>query len=232
MNISVIIPSLNEAENITETVRSIGPDTEVIVVDGGSTDSTVTVAKELGANVISSEQGRGTQMDTGAGVSTGDVLLFLHADTALPPSWQELVNEALEQPGAIGGAFQLYIDSGRRALSIVAAGANLRARLLGLIYGDQAIFAKRSAFFAAGGFAKLPLMEDVYCVKKLRKLGRIVLVDASVSTSARRWAGESILRTTLRNWLLVSLYFVGISPAKLHKRYYQNRTVAPRGLHK
>jgi rSAM/selenodomain-associated transferase 2 len=226
VKISVIIPSLNEAETITEAIRSAksgAPDVEVIVVDGGSADGTVAVAEGLGATTISAERGRGAQMDAGASASTGEVLLFLHADSRLPDAWQHKVQEVMAAPGVVAGGFRLSIDSTNRALAIVAAGANLRARALGLIYGDQAIFASKESFLRAGGYAKLPLMEDVYCVKKLRELGRVVLIDETVRTSARRWEGNSILRCTLRNWWLLALWFAGLSPERLHGWYYRKK---------
>lgn len=227
MKISVIIPALNEAQGITEAIRSATldratdkNDVEVIVVDGGSTDMTVEVAKGLGATVIRSERGRGAQMDAGACEATGTVLLFLHADCVLPDAWHKRVQETMETQGTVAGAFCLSIDSPRVALSVVSAGANIRARLLGLIYGDQAIFASKEAFFRADGYAKLPLMEDVYCVKKLRELGRVALLSETVLTSPRRWEGRSIIRRTLGNWLLLSLWYAGVSPARLHGWYY------------
>ncbi|MBE9528146.1 MAG: TIGR04283 family arsenosugar biosynthesis glycosyltransferase [Proteobacteria bacterium] len=226
MKISVIIPALNEAQWINEAIGSAklagttGPDVEIIVVDGGSADKTVTVAEGLGATVICSERGRGAQMDAGAREATGEVLLFLHADCVLPDLWQLRVQEAIEIPGTVAGAFRLSIDSPGVALGVVAAGANLRARFLGLIYGDQAIFATKEAFLRANGYAKLPLMEDVYCVKKLRELGRVALLDETVRTSPRRWEGSGIMRRTLGNWLLLSLWYAGVSPVRLHGWYY------------
>ena len=219
MKVSVIIPALNEADNLRDALSSVGPSPEVIVADGSSADSTHSVAESLGAIVVTGPAGRGQQMDSGAQASTGDVLVFLHADTRLPVGWMEDVTKAVSD-GYIAGAFSLSIGSEGLWLRAVERVANLRSRL-GLIYGDQAIFVTRESFFKAGGFNKLPLMEDVDCVKRLRKLGKVVVLEKRVTTSARRWVRGGRLKNTLKNWLTLLLYFCGVGPERLYSLYYK-----------
>ncbi len=220
MKVSVIIPTLNEADEIARAVRAIGEDAEVIVADGGSTDSTVETAARLGAEVIRSSPGRGPQMDSGARNATGDVLLFLHADTLLPQGWHGSIQRALEDKDIVAGGFSLSIDSGLRRFRLVEFLANLRSRRLNLIYGDQSIFVRKAAFFEVGGFGKLPLMEDVDCVKRLSKIGRVVTLGERVLTSPRRWEQGGVVKNTVKNWLFLALYHTGVSPARLYRWYY------------
>ena len=229
MKISVIIPTLNEAASIGHAIEAVGPGAEVIVADGGSTDSTVKLARMLGARIIRSKAGRGLQMDTGAEGASGDVLLFLHADTLLPGGWQSPIAQALDDPEVVAGGFSLSIDSRLLRFRIIEYFTNLRSRNLRLIYGDQAIFARKTAFLKAGGFGKLPLMEDVDCVKKLSRLGRIVTLGESVLTSPRRWNEGGLLRNTLKNWLLLALYRAGVAPERLHRRYYGQPAALEKG---
>lgn len=221
MRVSVIIPALNEAGNLRRCVASIGELCEVIIADGGSDDNTGEVAKSLGAKFISCKRGRGEQMDTAAKTAKGDVLLFLHADTTLPPDWLTAVKNALGDEHAVGGAFRLAIDSKKPSLRLIAAFARLRSRLLGLTYGDQAIFALKKAFMESGGFNKLPLMEDVDCVKRLKTKGRFVLLNERVTTSPRRWEERGAIATTVKNIRLLALYLAGAKPETLYKLYYR-----------
>lgn len=222
MRISVIIPALNEAGSVGRAVESATGAFEVIVADGGSIDSTRAAALSSGASVIAAPRGRGVQMDAGALSSRGDALVFLHADTLLPASWKQAVEAALKR-GAVGGGFRLAVESPGWRFRILEAGASLRSRVLGLIYGDQVIFASRAAFFGAGGFGKLPLMEDVDCVNRLRRFGRVVVLRERVVTSARRWEARGILGNTLWNWTLLALWALGVSPERLHAMYYGDR---------
>ncbi|MBI5327641.1 MAG: TIGR04283 family arsenosugar biosynthesis glycosyltransferase [Deltaproteobacteria bacterium] len=221
MSISVIIPTLNEEDNLEHTLKSVGQDAEIIIADAGSSDSTIKIANGFTDKIIMSEKGRGAQMDNGARMATGDIFLFLHADTRLPDGWMEKVAEALKDAKVVGGGFRLKINSGKFSFSIIEAIVNLRSRRLGFIYGDQAIFVRRDVFLSVGGFMGLPLMEDVDLMRRLKKVGKVILVDAQASTSPRRWEKRGVLRTTLRNWMFLSLYYLGVSPQKLYKCYYQ-----------
>ncbi|MBI1912684.1 MAG: TIGR04283 family arsenosugar biosynthesis glycosyltransferase [Deltaproteobacteria bacterium] len=223
MKFSVIIPALNEAGNLKGAIASAGPNAEIIVADGGSTDETRQTARELGAIVIKTPAGRGLQMDSAALHAKGEVLLFLHADSRLPEGWQNDIAGALTDQKVAGGGFRLRIDSPGKGFRLIERIANLRGRFLGLIYGDQAIFARREIFFSAGGFNKLPLMEDVDCVKRLSKLGKVVLLDKEVRTSPRRWDKGGVIRNTFWNITFLSLYKVGIPPKKLYGWYYGNK---------
>lgn len=220
MNISVIIPTLNEQETIEKTLESIGNSegTEVIVSDGGSTDKTVDLCQRY-AHVINSRPGRGSQMNTGASAASGDVLLFLHADTILPENWRDSVLSAMSDENTAGGAFSLSIDSDRRSHRIIAATANVRTRITGIPYGDQGIFVRRSVFERVGGFKDIPIMEDVDLMRRLKKVGKIILLRDKVKTSGRRWEREGVVYTTLRNWLLVLFYFMGVAPERLYRLY-------------
>lgn len=220
MLVSIIIPALNEAQNLGCAVPRRADGIEVIVADGGSTDGTAQAALSMGASVVHAPRGRGAQMDAGALASKGEILVFLHADSVLPQGWMDAMTAALRDERVVGGAFRLTIGSRGKLLRIVEGAVTLRSRLLGLYYGDQAIFARRDAFMRAGGFKNLPLMEDVDCVKRLRKLGRLVLLDKRVVTSSRRWDRKGVLPTTLRNLLFLTLYFAGVSPARLYRWYY------------
>jgi len=221
MLISVIIPTLNEESCLKETLEAVGRDVEVIVVDGESCDSTVKIAKGFTDKIIMSEKGRGLQMDRGAEEAGGDIFLFLHADTILPKGWKDYVEGALKDDDkVIGGGFSLKIDSKGFSFRMIEAVANMRAKYLGLIYGDQAIFVRKDAFFSAGGFNGLPLMEDVDLIRRLRESGRVMLLDAEVSTSPRQWKKRGVLKTTLRNLFFLSLYYAGVSPERLQRLYY------------
>lgn len=220
MKLSVIIPALDEAENIRAAIESASGACEVIVADGGSDDDTADIARSLGARVVDSGRGRGAQMDAGAAVAAGDAFVFLHADTTLPANWAGVVAGALGSDGAVAGAFRLAIGSKGRWFRFIERAVALRCRVLGLVYGDQALFVKREAFFRAGGFKSLPLMEDVDCVKRLRKLGSVALLTESVTTSARRWEGRCRYAVPLSNLAILLLYHAGVSPRILRDWYY------------
>jgi rSAM/selenodomain-associated transferase 2 len=220
MTLSIIIPTLNEAETLGQTLLSLKSDpAEIIVVDGGSIDSTVQVAHEHTPHVLVSRPGRGVQQDTGARQSQGDVLVFLHADTRLPKRYQSLIDHALADPGVVFGAFLLRIYPSSPALDVIAFMANLRSRLLSLPYGDQALFVRRSAYFLAGGFKDWPIMEDVDLVRRLNQIGGFRLARGAARTSPRRWQKENPVCTTLRNYSLILRYLVGVSPHTLARHY-------------
>jgi rSAM/selenodomain-associated transferase 2 len=218
--LSVVIPALNEAAVLGRTLDGLPAGVgEVVVADGGSTDATREVARAHGARVVTGAVGRGPQMNAGAAAAGGSVLLFLHADTALPARAPERIAAALADPAVVGGAFRLGIASDDRFLKLVAGAANLRTRLTGVFYGDQAPFVRRAAFDALGGFPPFPVMEDVAFGRRLKRLGRVVLLEAPVATSARRWERENPLFTTARNTALLSLFLLGVSPRRLARWY-------------
>jgi rSAM/selenodomain-associated transferase 2 len=222
--ISIIIPVLNEAIALPSVLARIGdvPHVEVIVVDGGSRDQTVAIAKSFPVKVTSATAGRASQMNTGATIATGDILLFLHADTCLPPEFQTLIPLALQDIGTVAGAFELRIDAQLRGLRLVEQMVKMRSHFLSLPYGDQAIFLKTAIFHEIGGFADLPIMEDFELILRLRRLGRITIVPAPVITSGRRWQKLGVLKTTLINQLIVVGYFLGIPPTQLVRWYRRN----------
>lgn len=221
MSISVIIPALNEAAVIAGSIRSAQAD-DVILADGGSRDGTVQIAKTLGARIIVQPGGRGAQQNAGAAAARHDVLLFLHADTRLPSTWQEQVKRGLADPGVAIGAFSLGIEGAGRGERFVAAGANVRSRRLGLPYGDQALFMRRSTFEKLGGFRPLPIMEDYDLVRRARSFGRILTLDAAVSTSARRWRQAGWVRAIFINQLMLAGWHLGVAPERL-ARFYRKR---------
>ncbi len=223
--ISVIIPVLNEAHQVQRVLAplKVVSDLEVIVVDGGSHDQTVERAKAMGVTVTSSRPGRARQMNQGAKLATGDILLFLHADTRLPEGFTASVRQALSQPNAIAGAFELKIDSPHPGLRLVEWGVKWRSRLFQLPYGDQVIFLKAATFHQLEGFPDLPIMEDFELVRRLKLLGQIVIVSQSVLTSNRRWSKLGILQTTLLNQLIIIGYFLGVDPGQL-ARWYRGRS--------
>ncbi|MBW2307584.1 MAG: TIGR04283 family arsenosugar biosynthesis glycosyltransferase [Deltaproteobacteria bacterium] len=225
---SIIIPTLNEAGNIVSTLKSIreASDTEIIVVDGGSDDETVPLAGSYGAEVIISPAGRAGQMNRGAAAAKGEVLIFLHADTRLPPGFDRHVHHVLAQPDTAAGAFELRIDSPLRRLRIIERIANLRSRLLQMPYGDQVIFLRADMFREVGGFPDMPIMEDLELIRRLRRRGRIVIAPAPALTSARRWIKLGICQTTLINQLAAVAYFLGISPTRIAHWYNRNRGIS------
>jgi rSAM/selenodomain-associated transferase 2 len=221
--VSVIVPVINEQEQLATTLSHVplAPGDELIVVDGGSTDQTLDIARQFTPHVLNSPPGRARQMNLGAAHATGDVLLFLHADTILPPSGLDAVRRAMQAPQTAGGAFRLAITPATPALQLIAWVANLRSRFAQLPYGDQALFVRRSLFETLGGYADEPFLEDVTLVRALRRHGRLVLVPQPVRTSGRRWLNEGVVYTTVRNYVIVGLFFCGVAPATL-KRWYTN----------
>ena len=219
--ISVIVPTLNEQACLAETMDALvlAPGDELIVVDAGSTDDTPEIAQRYTPRFYDGPRGRAQQMNFGAQRAHGDILLFLHADTRLPPDGLEAVRNAVQQPGTVGGAFRLVITPATPALRLVAWGTNLRSRLGGLPYGDQALFVPRQIFEELGGYDDVPFMEDIRLVQALRRRGRLTLLPQAAATSGRRWQRDGVLFTTVRNIVLMTLYFCGVQPATL-KRWY------------
>ncbi|HEY9650675.1 MAG TPA: TIGR04283 family arsenosugar biosynthesis glycosyltransferase [Coleofasciculaceae cyanobacterium] len=219
--ISVIIPVLNEAIAIRSVLLNIveAPNIEVIVADGGSQDKTVAIAQSLGANVIITTAGRANQMNAGAAVATGTILLFLHADTYLPNNFETLIVSALKDSRTIAGAFELRIDAELRGLRLIEQMVNWRSHILKMPYGDQAIFIRTTVFQDIGGFPNLPIMEDFKLMQRLKRRGRITILPAAVLTSGRRWQKLGVIKTTLINQLIILGYFLGISPSQLVQWY-------------
>lgn len=221
--ISIIVPTLNEETILGKTLSHLGPreNCEIIVVDGGSSDRTLDIARNAGCRLISSpQQGRGRQMNCGAAEAIGEVLLFLHADTLLPDNFPGLIMDAVSQPAVVVGAFSLAIDSPLKRLAAIAWTANLRSRLLHLPYGDQAIFIRRSMFNSIGGFPEMEIMEDFVFIQNSKKEGKLIILPDRATTSARRWENIGIIRTTLINQLMICGYCLGV-PSKVLSKWYR-----------
>jgi hypothetical protein len=228
-DISIIIPVLNEEKTLKKTLLSAGrgKHREIIVVDGGSSDGTTTLARSMGAKVIAGSPPKSRQMNKGAVAAAGDILLFLHGDTCLPKRYHEHVHGGIDTPGFAAGAFSLRIDSRAGAMRLIGKLANLRSRFLSLPYGDQGLFLTAERFWTAGGFADIPIMEDFELVRRLKKMGGdIVTLPASVVTSSRRWAKVGVLKTTLINQMVLAAYFSGI-PLPAIAAWYRSGGVLP-----
>lgn len=221
--LSIIIPTLNEAPIILGQLAALDQfarrGIELILVDGGSTDETTKIARSALTNVVLAPRGRASQMNAGACAANGEVLLFLHADTNLPPNADFLVTSALAQSSRVWGRFDVRIAPPTPLLAIVAFAMNSRSRLFGIATGDQAIFVRRSTFVAAGGFPDIPIMEDIAFSKTMKRLSRPLCLSSPVTTSARRWAKHGVVRTILLMWQLRLAYFLGAHPSKLAQRY-------------
>ncbi len=224
--VSVIIPTLNEEEHIRSALGAVISDdrAEIVAVDGGSTDQTEEILRANGVDAFHSSGGRSGQMNAGAHRASGEILLFLHADTVLPDGWYDHVLAAFDSPDVVGGAFRLSLDADFLSLRIIESLANLRTGRLRMPYGDQAIFLRKEAFERIGGFPAIPIMEDVELVRKLRRLGRLKILSASVLTSARRWRNLGIWRTTVINQLVIFGHSLGIPGDALARFYHQDRT--------
>ncbi|MHC5112284.1 MAG: TIGR04283 family arsenosugar biosynthesis glycosyltransferase [Planctomycetota bacterium] len=214
--ISVIIPALHEEESISATIATAaGAGIEIIVVDGGSRDRTVPRAVEAGARVLHAPRGRALQMNAGAAVAHGDILLFLHADTTLPLGYSQAIFAALESPDVSVAAFRLAIDARGWLYRVIEKLVNIRSRLLHLPYGDQGFAMRTATFRRYGGFPEIPVMEDFALVRGLRREGRIAIMAPSVLTSARRWLSGGVVRTTLINQLCLAAYCLGFPVTRI-----------------
>jgi len=227
--ISVIIPALNEENNITASITSAraASNAEIIVVDGGSSDGTVEKARAAGARVLTSQPGKASQMNAGASAATGDILLFLHADTLLPESYESLIQITLSDEKTVCGAFELKLYAPGILLRIIEKTANIRSRRRQLPYGDQCFFIRADLFQSMGGFKEMPLMEDVELIRRLRRKGNIAIVPVPVRSSARRYVKIGPLRTALINKIAMGLYNLGLSPALIARFYNRERGLNP-----
>jgi rSAM/selenodomain-associated transferase 2 len=223
MTISVIVPALNEALTLPSTLALLHDSafTEVIVVDGGSQDGTLAAAALATptARILTAPTGRARQMNVGAAAAKGAVLLFLHADTLLPPMAADDITAALADSLVVGGHFDARLVPDRGLLWAIGRMMSWRSRVTGIATGDQAIFVRRKVFEALGGFPEIPLMEDVAFSERLKRAGRVANLRSCVMTSGRRWEQHGPLRTILLMWTLRLLYFLGISPHRLKQLY-------------
>lgn len=226
MTIAVIIPTLNEeatiASMLAETARLHVE--EIVVVDGGSADRTVALVQafcehEPRARWMAAPAGRASQMNAGAKGCRGHILLFLHADTRLPTTAPAAIEAALADPTTVGGRFDIRFDRPSLWGPVISRLMNWRSRWSGIATGDQAIFVRRDVFERLGGFADVPLMEDVDFSRRLKRVGRIAALRETAVTSFRRWAHEGPLQTILLMWTLRFLYWIGVSPTQLHRWY-------------
>ena len=223
VRLSIVVPALNEAAGIAAALQALAPlrarGHDVIVVDGSSSDATPALAAPLADRVLNSERGRACQMNAGAAVARGDWLLFLHADTRLPADAEDALRCAA-QAGARWGRFDVCIDGRSAWFPLIAALMNLRSRLTGIATGDQAIFVQTALFRRLGGFAALPLMEDIELSRRLRAVSPPACLREQVLTSGRRWESRGVLRTVLLMWRLRWRYWRG-TPAETLAREYR-----------
>ena len=232
MSIAVIIPVFNEQEVVSSLINTLVRlgFQEAIIVDGDSVDGTTQAAKaclnQLGNpnfRIISGSRGRAMQMNVGAAQATADILLFLHADTQLPRNAKSLITEALSDSKIVGGRFDVRFPQDTGYAWLVSRMMNLRSRFSGMCTGDQAMFVRRAVFESMGGFAEIPLMEDLEFSRRLKRQGRIVAIKEKVITSFRRWEQQGPLRTILQMWTLRFLYWIGWDPHRLQQFYHHVR---------
>jgi rSAM/selenodomain-associated transferase 2 len=223
--ISVIIPVLNEAEGISGLISQLrdlegGKDVEIIVVDGDPAGCTIKAIRDADVVTAIGGRGRAVQMNRGAALAEGDILLFLHADTLLPRNAFTRIQEAFQEPAYMAGCFDLGIRSARKIFRITERYVALRTRITRTPFGDQAIFIRREYFERIGRYMEIPIMEDVELMRRIRRRGDVIcIIPEKVLTSARRWEREGILFTTFRNWMLQTLYCCGVSPKHLARFY-------------
>lgn len=219
--ISVVIPTLNEASviaDLVERLRSEGVH-EVLVCDGGSTDATVQLAQKAGARVIPCQLGRAVQMNQGAKAASGEMLLFLHADTLPPEGFRSTVVRLLTMPGTSAGAFRFKLDGRFATGPVIEALVALRCRLFKLPYGDQGLFIRKRFFLHLVGFPEWPAMEDLHFVRRLKKAGTLRMADCPATTSSRRWREKGLVRTTLLHQAMLAAYYLGLSPSRFPKLF-------------
>lgn len=222
---SIIIPVYHEGEKINDLIDQLDrisseKDCEIIIIDGGENQDTLSTIDSKRVIKASSKMGRARQMNVGASFAKGEVLVFLHADTELPTDALKMINAVMEKPEYAGGAFDLGIKSNKPIYKVISFLASLRSRMNRIPYGDQAIFIRKEYFKKMGGYKEIPLMEDVELMRRIKKSGdRIWIVSEQVMSSPRRWEREGVIYCTLRNWIILTLYFLGVSPDKLVNFY-------------
>jgi len=227
MKISVIIPVLHEHKKINEildSIKSVANDVpyEMIVVDGDSSGGTIVHISDSSVITLTAQRGRALQMNAGAARAWGDILLFLHADTLLPPKAFSKIITALSNSSFIGGAFDLKIQNQRWIFRAIGRAASWKHRLTRVPYGDQAIFILRRYFENIGGYAGIPLMEDVELMRRVKRQGgRIIILPEAVTTSSRKWETDGVFYTIIRNWIIQVLYLLGMPARRLIKYYYK-----------
>ena len=217
---------LNEAAAIASTLVALrrgAPDAEIVVVDGGSIDASVEQAQPLCDAMIVASRGRARQMNTGARASHGDAIAFVHADTIVPPTFAADIASALSDSAAVGGRFDVELDDRAIPYRIIGAMINLRSRVSRTGTGDQAIFVRRAVFDRLGGFPELELCEDLEFSRRMKRAGRVACLRARVTTSARRWNRDGVVRTVVRMWLIRAMYLLGVPPARLKRMYSDTR---------
>ncbi len=220
--LSVVVPTLEEADRIGELLRDLSGlaiPHEVIVVDGGSLDGTAAIARDMGARVIEANPGRGTQLAEGARRSKAPVLCFLHADVRLPPETVAALTEIAVVRSRCAFSFRFSIDAEGFGFRVIELGVRLRCGLFNLPYGDQGLVVRREDYFRAGGFPRIPLLEDVAMVRALSRVTDLEILRQPVRVSSRRWRRHGIVRATLGNWVLLLRFILGASPPTLAARY-------------
>jgi rSAM/selenodomain-associated transferase 2 len=223
VRIAVVIPAWNEEDRIAAAVacaRGTEPASdEVIVVDGGSKDSTCERAREAGARVVSADLGRACQLQAGADATDADAILFVHADTRLPEGHADSIRQALRDPDVVGGAFGFRFEESGFGLRVVEWGVRMRLRFARLPYGDQGLFVRRSALAAAGGIPQVAIMEDLDLVRALQRVGTLALLPEEATTSARRYLADGIVWSVLRNTLALAARSLGVDRERIARWY-------------
>ena len=216
--ISVVVPTLNAASTLGGCLGALGAVDELLIVDGGSTDSTREIAGAFGARIVEAPRGRGTQLQAGGAEAQGDWLLFLHADTRLGAGWREAAERHIVLEPGKAACFRLRLDDRAWQARVVEAAVTLRARWLALPYGDQALLLSRRLYQEAGGYRPLPLMEDVDLVRRIGRR-RLARLPVTALTSAQRWRRDGWLRRSARNLACLALYRAGMSPDRVARFY-------------